>query len=165
MKTRLGLGCEFNIARDDRGLSLRLHASQTKSEGSWTFVHSTALAHARVFSMLNHWNPELAGGLQCLSHDTISQNGTAIIGHGHCASFHQCFEVRQSFTIAADGGGSDGMNFGRCSALGLLHPTRNLGRVIHGRSVRHGADCSETTNRCGGCPGRDCLFMALPRLA
>src|SRR5437762_2140035 len=51
MKTRLGLGCEFNIARDDRGLSLRLHASQTKSEGSWTFVHSTALAHARVFGM------------------------------------------------------------------------------------------------------------------
>ena len=70
---------EADVALDDGRFGLVGKTAQPKLERHWPSVHTGALRHARVFSMLNDAQPYSRSGGQGFSHDAVFQDGQAVI--------------------------------------------------------------------------------------
>src|SRR5262249_8521484 len=115
--------------------------------------------------MLDYRNADSTGNAQRSPHDRILENRLTIIGHSDCSRLTQFAEVRQLLAFAPTRGCSDGKNVNDGATIRMLHPASDLHRVVHWRSVGHGANRGKTASCRRGSAGGDGLFVLLAGFA
>src|SRR5579864_32627 len=110
VKMPLGFRSQADVALHNGPFRFSRPAAQPQAESRWAGVHTGVTGHACIFGVLHHWNIDLSGGGQRLTHGLLFQDGLSVIRYSHSSSTLQRSKICELLAQAADGCGGDWKN-------------------------------------------------------